>query len=609
MFGLALCVASTSHALDFANAYFWNSPYGGSWFSNNWSPGKFPTASRDVVIGYTNVGLSKVFSGRITIDNANAEARELYSRGSLRLTNGQLNLFGNTTFPSAGGFEMTNSRIFVETSSLWTKTRFLANAGVNYLDIWTGQTLTLNDTLVRANAGHIRQSTWAYSPGNLNNTGLIEAVNGGTIGLTGASLTHSGTIQAIGATSQAEFAYRSMTLPGSVIADGGFCAFYRSQPAGTALVANSLTAKNGGKILIQASWMKFSADSNWKCSDNSEIALDVSDVSAGTGLNGDTRVDIPAGSLGQWTGKGIHFIHDPSTETAWSGGRVFGSELNKLKTYDGANTRETRLVYVDFADPFWIVSNEFRLEDCTMPSLHVAGSSVNLGYYDYSENTAGSPSFSVYFENWGGRTSYWKQPQGILIKNFVEVKSPIVLWGTGNGSPVRFRNRGTVVVRGPITKTAGVSFVNEGGILNLFSGANMPDVRSKGGAIGLIARTPISGGLTLEDNATLQIRPHDDPIPSTTPVEGFSGGLNVTAGSTLELRLGNKFNMGTFMRSKGMTLGGKLKIDVTGLPDGISGDTYDLITGPVAYGPGFSVDPVPDWTVTTSPIGIWMTKD
>lgn len=603
---LGICTFGPARAIDFTTANYWTSPYGGSWFSGNWSPSKVPTADRDIVVGYSGLALSKVFSGRITIDNRNAVARGVYSRGTFRLTSGQLNLFGDTEFPTNGGFEMTNSRIFVETSSEWKNTRFLANAGTNYLDIWYGQTLNLNGAVIRANGGHIRQSTWAYSPGNLTGAGLIEARDGGTIAMTGGTFSVTGSITAIGAGTSAEFAYRLMSLPPVLAMDGGFVGLYRSTPGGSALTADWLVAKNGGKIVVQASWIKYKTESYWNCEDTSELQFVTDEVAAGTGVE---RTDIKAGSLGTWTGRGIHFLVNPGSEGSWSGGRVFGSELNKLKTYVGANTGMTRLVYVDFADPFWIVSNEFALEGCTMPNLHVAGSTVSLRYYDYNLNLNASPGYSVYFEDWGGRTNYWRQSGGILIKNFVEVKSPLVLWGTNNGTPAHFRNQGTMVVRGPVTKTPGVTFTNEGGILNLFTGANMPDMVSKGGIVGLIARTPIAGGLTLQDNATLQVRPHDDSVPSTAPVEGFSGGLNVTAGSTLELRLGNKFSQGRFMRSKGMTLGGKLKINAASLPEAISGTTYDVIAGPVAYGPGFSVDPVADWTVTTSPIGIWITKN
>jgi len=589
---------SGAQAFDWANAMYWKSPYGGEWFTPRWTNGLYPSKTTDVGIGHAGFGINVPFSGRVTLTNSKGSVRSIESRGSIRLTNGELNIYGDTHFPLWGGFELLGSTIVVANTSYWAKTRYFALSGLNYLDVLTNQTLNLNGSLIRADNAQIRQRNWLYRPGNIVNNADIEAINGGSIALSGQSFTNNGGLWADGPGSKLELAYNNFLLTGSLNAlNGGFLAVYRRFANPVPITVRDMRADKGSKILVSLPQIEFGG--NWICDETSEIALKGS-VGAGTRA---WRQEINASNFASRGPKGIHFEVEPGGFGLWQGGLARDSSLGSLKSFSPDRTlAPTRIRDVEFPSAFEVQNNKVEFESCLGNLISVVDSQVTFRDFSLSRGRYVAPFWLVFDSREGGGNTVLQQNHLDFV-GMMTVLSPTT-FETSSTAPTEFRFSATTEVHAEISLKGNAQLVN-GSFLDVVASGTIPSMVNTG-FVNLRSSKLQKGNLI--SSGYLGLIPTSDAAGFLEVMQGFRDGIETTGGSTTYIEI-RALPRTTIVQSHGMRLGGRLIITIdTRVKLGI-GQTFDIIRGPITYGSGFSVqyDGGP-WKIVTSPIGIWAVR-
>ena len=610
-----LAVSQAMGGFNWSSGTFWTSPYTGNWNSVNWSKG-LPNKDTDMALGYSGENTTVPFSGRLEIRDFAASARNVKMRGTVNMRNAQLDIYGDVDGEGGGGFELSSSRLFATTSSNWNQVFTAIKSGTNYLEVWTGQTLTLDSQswIFSVGSGDLIQSRVLYRPGSIVNEGTIllygtspsDPIN---LELTGKLFSNVGSISATGFDGEVEvnLAYEEVQSPGYIDAyDNSVVNIYASDDS-KPMVFGSLLASTDGTINIHANKIKF-GERSWAARWDGSINLYTSEVDAGVPGSGDP-IRLLNKSKFKHDNYGSIVLRVKDGETGLiKGGQVHESSIRLVRSQSPQGGVPTRLYKTEFLDAFTFSNNEFIFDQCTLSQLNVKAGRFEIRNYNNVSN-AWESNEMITVVPWGLYESWWYSLGDINLQGVLDVQGPLVLANRGS-DPVKFINKSSLSVQAPITATPKATLVNDGGFVNVLGKGDLPDMVSKnGGSVDIAQHRGITGALTAESSSMVTILAPSVTGTPGAPFEGFARGLNIKAGATLTLDLGTVKPSTTFMKSSGVTLGGTLTIIASGLPTQAPGTAIDVIQGPTVFGSGISISPVPGWTVTSSPIGIWITKN
>lgn len=600
----AVLVGAVAPAVDWNTAHIWDNDYGNEWGNANyWTPTGPPSPTRDAIIGYNRDGTLRFFQGHISLTNAFEAVRELLSRADLRLNTSQLNVHGDVSFPSGGGFFLSGSRVYAQTSQLWTKTAYCAESGINYLDIWSGQTLTLDwQSKIVAKNGHIIQATWAYRPGSLICQGSMISTQGASIALTGETFELSDETGSIVCRNNAgrgiELAYTNLVLDGSVEAENASITFYVQDEVIGGLPM--LLAKDGGKIHFRSSTPgqlpTITYDSSrWQCEGSGEILVE------GT-INAEGSFVDP-GDFASGTGRGVAFYtENPADLTPqWIGGYIAGDALKNVRTYTPTGSRRTVVREAEFLDPFLIFNNEFQVEECQIPELILQGGRAWIR----NENVAGDMTLDTQITTrpWGNHWNYlFMEPRtNLILLQPAVIDGPLGVAGTDFQ---KFITTDDVTVRAPLMAYDGASLLQNGGTMCLENGADLSDLRVRVGECVLTAQNAITGSVRVSGGAKLVL----DTAQATTTMPGFQGGISVDANGTVELKLPATQRDTPLIRTNGLYLNGRLVVQAAAGLDDAQSAQIQLFTGSVTLGPSASIVLPTDWEILPGGSGLTIKK-
>lgn len=616
--GAVMCLLAASHAVagfNWAAATVWNSDGGGDWNSNLWTGG-VPDKDKDVALGYVNVSTPRPFSGRVNIHDYAASARNLLLRGSLSMNNGQLDIYGDVDCTGGGGFDIRSSRLSAMTSSTWKSAFIHLKNGVSYLEVWTGQTLTLDQatSIISMNGGDIRQSRALYRPGSIVNRGgwyllNFEEENPTTVELTGKSFTNYGTISASGIETEGymDLAYEEIQSPGFLEIMDGFTLNAYTSDETKEMVLGKLTVQDFATAQFHMKKVKFGGDP-WKIRYDGQVLLHGSELNLGMPGTSDIVRNILPTTISLDSSRSLRFIVPGGETGVIKGGSITDSALRRVTSLGPNGYVPTRFYLTQFTNDFRFSGNDFIFDQCDIGQFTSLGSRFEIRNFDIGANAHVVTSM-ITTSSWGANLSYWYSNGDVSMLGVVDVMAPLVLANRG-ANAVKFINRSSLSVQSTLEVADKATLVNDGGSVNVLANGQIPDMVTKNGGVVLVGKyAGITGALTAESNAFVSINPPNPATQPGAPFEGFTRGLNIKPTAVLSLNLGTVKPNSTFMKSHGVTLGGNLVIDASQLPSLPSGTTIDVIQGPTVYGTGFTVDPVPGWTVATSPIGVWIVKN
>lgn len=607
---------------------------------SNWNLGTTPGTTTDAYLGYTNVGVpGPLFTGNVRIWQGNAHARNVTTLAPISMKLGQLDLYGdlksvldprNATRPP---ITLDSSRIFFQTSAELDAGSVTATAGVSYLDIWTGQTLTITpSTNIGSTDGILRQTTYLYRPGSIMNFGGI--LSRKQIQLTPSALYN---FELIGAYNYQGFVDKSM--PNLEIATHTFENW------------GSLVAWDGSTVnIFTPEFMNFKFVSNIGSSLNF-YTPEFYDIFSATGAG----LQSQNGGLTNIFGN-LHLYGTSSVKLGKSAPEqqvgyldIHGNLYANGAVLDDVVSGEERLGAMRFVAPLGSVrsvvgaagsSAFFASLHCTLDDplgprvpLRLSGCRVTDGVFTTSlgqklimDNV--QASLVKLFE---AEISY---PGYRVIPHFIEVsrasnQSCFLVLNQGqnlatfsdNTDALNLIEEAFVVVGdaqseftmrdarvdffGKIS-LVGIPYLKTSGRFELFSNT-APPVTVSDGTFVLRARNQQPFWITLraQSNAVLLVN-------STIgePLDGWAGRVTINPGTTLRFtRIDTHVgDLTGLIKATSMVLNGHLDLSQLTMPTVSAGTVYKLINGSVFLGDKFTYNVPSGWRLSNGPSGVWLVK-
>lgn len=607
LFSLALVFTCSIAASQYSQ---WSSIYGGSWNStSNWISGQVPNASRDAYIalnpGVPGNGFFSTFRGRALIEGYTAEVRNLYSNGTVRLINGQLNLYGGAEFYNGQGIEMSGSRLFAQTSLSIYNGPILVNSGMNYLDVWTGQTLNLFIPSFTVNQCRLRQSTWAYRPGSILNSGLMDCIDG-EISLTPARFTNNvgAVLRARGGFSRPgiQIATHQFVNIGAVRADGGAVEIWSTAPFDNWFDAR-YQAFNGGKMRLHGNHPSFTGEHFVTDGAGSLIEID-GDITA----RSDSTTLWP-GKLGsQPSGGEVRFVTYDALARTYSGGKAVSGAFDSFRCYSYYYG-----IYLDY-----VIKNVSSDATFRLTGNNVTIDRCNFAAFELDQGT-------VRFAANGKVIGYpWRivnGPSTLKVSNGVSFENDVEIWG-----PTSFQTQLSLSetlaniyfkkackIRSPLTTDNRCQFVSSGpqSVIDVRDGGNLPKVLLENQGSFVAGQTqPIGCELNVPKGCTLTFENTWNTYDSNG---GFAGDISIDSGGIVQFRRAQRYMQGIspIVTTKSITINGKIMVDIFDKGYTASaGTTFVLISADSVKLGVFSTAELPEgWRLSSTKTSLSLVKE
>jgi len=426
------------------------------------------------------------------------------------------------------------------------------NSGMNYLDVWTGQTLNLFIPSFTVNQCRLRQSTWAYRPGSILSSTLIDCIDG-EISLTPAEFTNNvgAVLRSRGGFSRPgiQIATHQFVNIGAVRADGGAVEIWSSAPFENWFDAR-YQAFGGGKMRLHGDFPEFTGEHFVTDGAGSLIEVD-GDISA----KSDSTILWP-GKLGfQPTGGEVRFVTYDALARTYSGGKAVSGAFDTFKCYSYYYGQEVDYIVKNVGSdaPFRLTNNKLTIDRCSFASLELDRASVR---------------FAANGLNVGYPVTVVNGPSTLKALNGLKFGSDVSIWGplsvTTQADVTNVFFEKSFLVRSPISTDGRATFVSSGpqSAIDVRDGGDIPKVQLENQGSFIAGQTQrINCDLVVPKGCTLTFENTWNTYDSNG---GFSGNVTVNSGGTLQIRRAQRYIQGIspVVTTKSISINGKLVVDI-----------------------------------------------
>lgn len=615
-------------AVSGAQLFYTGATNGSSWgVPSNWSTGVVPGPANDVQLGYSNIGvLAPVYTSPIQIWGINAAARNIKAVAPLDMRSGQLDIYGDyvgNVDARASGYpniDMRSSRLFFQTSADLKGTNIQVQNGINYLDIWTGQTLALdtNARIFTAPGAILQQSTFFYRPGAIVNRGQV--TSNSVVQLTPSEFVNFGSLSAgsnyLGAVDTSrpnlEIATQSFYNFGFMDAyNGGTQNVYCPE----FLNLGQIAVRDGSKINIFAN--EFYATSNLIQANGTGVL----NVSGNLHMDGDGTINLEPNSAfnlnGDLYGYGKASNAIFTNATAPFAFQAPARVVRSIRSVSGPGTFFAGLVSNGPNG-----SKEYvRISNCTTPDVLVEFVNRKVIIDGFNPDVIRVVNSEILFPGYKTMPSNFHAISGtsFLVLNDGQKLATRRFGGTTNNKILASRlivegsstsefwlgnceiNSSSIELRGP-------THMKLVGPVNAYQGSITlpPIVVSKGG--GLLFQDTNLQPYSIETEANSGSGIHIQVVTSN-PLQGWNGRVTINPGTTLRLQTADPNPSPGVMKCTTMLLNGHLDAASINTDSSPAGAIYFLVRGEVILGPKFTYNVPSGWSLSNGPSGLWLRKN